>query len=353
MSTANAPNPADPLGIVRGNLAPWVPWALAAGVAVVLAGLFAVTSVDGLPLYAFFFAVLFAAVTWVVSSRVEGGRRAKDRLVTVAVYSCFALAILPLVSVLLTTLTKGIAKVDGNFLTHSMRGISARDSGGGVYHAMIGTIEQVGIATILAVPIGLLTAIYLVEYGRGPLARAVTFFVDVMSGVPSIVAGLFIFSAFILAAGFKVAGVFGSLALAILMLPTMTRAAEEMLKLVPNELREASYALGVPRWRTIVKIVVPTALPGIITGTMLAIARVIGETAPLLLTTGFTSSINTSAFSGAQASLPVYVFNEWGKGLKTADPRAWGGALTLIFLVMLLNLLARVVANFKAPSTGR
>lgn len=149
-----------------------------------------------------------------------------------------------------------------------------------------------------------LFAIYLVEYARGRLGLAVTLFVDVMSGVPSIVAGLFIFSSFILAFGLRAAGMFGSLALAILMLPVMTRTSEEMLRLVPGELREAAYALGVPRWGVIIKVVIPTALPGICTGAMLAVARVIGETAPLLLTIGFTTSINMNAFSGAQGSLP-------------------------------------------------
>lgn len=161
--------------------------------------------------------------------------------------------------------------------------IADAETGGGIYHAIVGTLEQVGLATLMAVPIGLLTAVYLVEYGTGKLAKAVTFFVDVMTGIPSIVAGLFIFSFWIMILGFQPSGFAGALALAILMMPVVVRSTEEMLKLVPNELREASLALGVPKWRTILKVVLPTSVGGITTGVMLAVARVAGETAPVLL----------------------------------------------------------------------
>jgi phosphate transport system permease protein len=349
---ADAPVPGT-LGLTRRMLSRRAPWALGSGTAVLLAALFALSPLDGYALFTVLFVPAYAALLGAVSARVEGGRRARDRVVTVVVYSCFGLALLPLLSVLGNTLLDGMARLDADFLTHSMRGVSARNPGGGVYHAFIGTLQQVGLAALIAVPIGLFTAIYLVEYGHGRLARAVTFFVDVMSGVPSIVAGLFIFSAFVLAFGFEVAGAFGGLALAILMLPVMTRTSEEMLRLVPNELREGAFALGVPRWRTICKVVVPTALPGIVTGVMLAVARVIGETAPLLLTIGFTNSINFDPFHGAQGSLPVYVFNEWKKGLDHATDRAWAAALALIALVMLLNLIARVIARLNAPARNR
>ena len=196
-------------------------------------------------------------------------------------------------------------------------------------------------------PLAVLTAIYLVEYGRGWLARAVTFFVDVMTGVPSIVAGLFIYTVWILALGFQRSGFAATFALAILMIPVVVRSTEEMLKLVPNELREASLALGVPRWRTIAKIVIPTALPGIVTGVMLGVARVMGETAPLLLLTGFTTSINTDVFHGPQAALPLIIFDQAGRPTTAAVDRAWGTALVLIVLVMLLNLVGRAVARFS------
>jgi len=194
-----------------------------------------------------------------------------------------------------------------------------------------------------------MVAIYLVEYGRGWLSRSVTFIVDVMMGLPSIVAGLFILSLWILAFGFKSSGFAGSLALTILMLPLVIRSSEEMLKLVPHSLREASYALGVPKWRTVLRVVVPTALPGIVTGIMLGIARIMGETAPVLLVVGFTSSINQNPFSGAQGSLPAFIFNEATQPYQPAIDRAWAGALTLILIIMILNLAARLLAWWKKP----
>jgi phosphate transport system permease protein len=214
-----------------------------------------------------------------------------------------------------------------------------------------------GVATLIAVPIGILAAIYLVEYGRGPLARGITFLVDVMTGIPSIVAGLFAYAMFSLVFGQGVRmGFAGSVALAVLMIPVVVRACEELLKLVPNELREASFALGVPKWLTVVKIVLPTAIAGIVTGIMLAIARVIGETAPLLITAGITQSMNYNLFDERMASLPVYVFNSYdSQGTDAAAylDRAWAGALVLILIVMILNLLARLVAKIFAPSAGR
>lgn len=327
----------------------WAPWGIAAAVGVLLSALFLATALAGRGLFAVLFVPLFTAALSLVSQRVEGRRKALDRTVTCIVYSCFGLALLPLVSVLGTTVTRGIGRLDGTFLSHSMNGVISRRAGGGAYHAIIGTIEMVGLASVIAVPIGLLTAVYLVEYGKGRLATAVTFFVDVMTGVPSIVAGLFIYTLFILTFGFKFAGVFGALSLSILMMPVVVRATEEMLKLVPDELREASLALGVPRWRTILKVVLPTALAGILTGIMLAVARVTGETAPLLLTTFFTTSINYSPLKNPQIALPQFVYEQVGRGLPAAVDRAWAGALTLIGIVMLLNLLARLIARWKAP----
>jgi phosphate transport system permease protein len=263
---------------------------------------------------------------------------------TSLVIACFVAAVVPLVAVLGTVIAKGLERLSPYFLTHSMRGVNPNQPTGGIYHAIIGTVQQVGIATLIAVPLALLAAIYLVEYGRGRLAKTISFFVDVMTGLPSIVAGLFIYTLCILTLGGSFAGVYGALALAILMLPVVIRSTEEMLKLVPNELRESSYALGVARWRTIKDIVVPTALPGIMTGVMLGVARVTGETAPLLLTTFFTTSINTDPFHGAQTALPQLIYVEATRGLPAAVDRAWAAALTLIVIVMALNLVARLVA---------
>ena len=276
-------------------------------------------------------------------------RRITNLFTSTAVGAAFIVALLPLVSILVLVISNGSKRFDHTFLNNSMRNVSESDPGGGAYHAILGTLEQAGLATLIAVPIGVLVAIYLVEYGRGWLARSVTFIVDVMMGLPSIVAGLFILSLWILAFGFKSSGFAGSLALMILMLPLVIRSSEEMLKLVPSALREASYALGVPKWRTVLRIVVPTALPGIVTGIMLGVARIMGETAPVLLVVGFTSSINPNPFNGAQGSLPAFIFNEATQPYQPAIDRAWAGALTLILIIMILNLIARFIAWWKRP----
>ena len=291
--------------------------------------------------------LLFIAIQSGWSFAVEGRRHAKDRLATTLIYSSFLLAAAPLVAILGTVVVKGLTVLNGGFLQHSMRNINTNKPGGGIYHAMIGTVEQVGIAGIIGIPIGVLVAIYLVEYGARRLARWISFFVDVMTGVPSIVAGLFVYTAFVLTLGFDRSGFAGSLALTILMIPIMVRSTEEMLRLVPNELRESAFALGVPKYLTILKIVVPTALTGIVTGAMLAIARVTGETAPLLLTTFLSQSINPNPFSDPQASIPTFIWDQIGTGNAASLDRAWAGALTLILLVVLLNVAARLLARFN------
>ncbi|MFE5911619.1 phosphate ABC transporter permease PstA [Streptomyces wedmorensis] len=298
-------------------------------------------------------ALLFVIGTYALTSKVEGSRQAKDRVATSVVWVCFVLAVIPLISLAWVTVSKGIGVLDGYFLTHSMNGVLDAEAGGGVYHALLGTIEQVLIATLIAAPIGLLTAVYLVEYGGGKLAQAVTFFVDVMTGIPSIVAGLFILATWNLILGFGPSGFAGAMALAILMMPVVVRSTEEMLKLVPNELREASLALGIPKWRTILKVVLPTAIGGITTGVMLAVARITGETAPVLLLVFGTKLINPNPFEGAQSSLPLYVYEQFAVGTDAAMARAWGAALVLIAFVMILNLVARGIARWKAPKTGR
>ncbi|WP_395108948.1 phosphate ABC transporter permease PstA [Actinomadura sp. SCN-SB] len=281
-------------------------------------------------------------------------RKIKDRLVQVLVYMAFALAVIPLVSVLWTVVANGLARLDGTFFRFSMNGLSGRDPGGGAYHAIVGTLEQVAITSLIAVPIAVLTAIYLVEYGNGGrLARVISFFVDVMTGIPSIVAGLFILALWLLTFGFEFSGFAGSLALTILMIPTVVRATEEMLKLVPADLREASYALGVPRWRTVCFVVLPTAMTGIVTGIMLAVARVMGETAPLLLTIFFTKAINTNPFDGPQGSLPTFIWEQAADPNQNSIDRAWTGALVLILIIMLLNLGARMIARLYRPAGGR
>lgn len=299
-------------------------------------------------------AVGYVFVTVVVSRVVEGKRKATDRLVTNLVTGAFILALVPLISLVFTVLTLGSKRFDIEFFTYSMRNILGE--GGGAIHAIVGTLEITLLATLFSVPIGIMTAIYLIEYGRGKLARAVTFLVDVMTGIPSIVAGLFAYAVFALIFGPGVRmGIAGSVALSVLMIPVVIRSTEEMLKIVPNELREAALALGVPKWLTVVKVVLPTAIGGIVTGVMIAIARVIGETAPLLLVAGFTSSMNYDPTDGRMMTLPVFVYTSYanvGTDFQAYIDRAWAGALTLMLIVMILNLGARLVSKIFAPKKG-
>lgn len=276
---------------------------------------------------------------------VQGRRAAVDRLFTSLAWGAFLVALVPLVSVVALVVKNGAHRFDVTFLTHSLRGVGPRDTNGGAYHAIIGTLEQVGLASVMAIPLGLLAAVYVVEHGRGRLVSAVRFVTDVMTGVPSIVAGLFVFTFWVLALGRGFSGFAAALALAILMLPTVVRTTEVVLGLVPDSLREASLALGVPRWKTVLSVVLPTAASGITTGVVLAIARVTGETAPLLLTALNFDSINGNPFKGQQAGLPSFVFAQAGQPQQAAVDRAWAGALTLLLLVLLLNLVARMVAR--------
>lgn len=280
-------------------------------------------------------------------------RRRLDRLATVAVAGAFLIALVPLISLLVTIGTKGAALLSSEFLRTDMAGVFGDMTSGGIAHALVGTILITAAATVIAVPLGLLTAIYLVEYGKGRLARAITFFVDVMTGIPSIVAGLFAFALFalIMGPGYR-SGLMGAVALAVLMTPVVVRSVEEMLRLVPNELREASLALGVPKWLTIVKVVLRTSIAGIVTGVMLAVARVIGETAPLLITVGLVTRTNWDVLDGRMATLPVFAYSQYQQGGIGVD-RAWAAALVLIVLVMVVNLAARLISRLFAPKTTR
>jgi phosphate transport system permease protein len=306
-------------------------------------------------LYALFTAVLGTVALYVLSRAVEGRRTATDRLVTCVVVGAFGVAMVPLLSLVYEVVSRGIARLDGEFFNSSLVGVVGK--GGGAYHAIFGTLIITGLTAAIAVPIGLLTAIYLVEYGAGRLKRAITFLVDVMTGIPSIVAGLFAYALFAIFFGPGVRmGIAGAVALSVLMIPVVVRSAEEVLKLVPNELREASYALGVPKWRTVVKVVLPTALAGLGTGVTLAVARVIGETAPLLVTVGITNATNLNPFDGRMATLPVFAFYQLtqpGVPPEYAIDRAWTAALILIVIVMVLNVVARLISRLFAPTTGR
>jgi phosphate transport system permease protein len=299
--------------------------------------------------------VLYGVALPVWSRLVENPRAAKDRLVTTLVWVAFSLALLPLFSLVWTVVKNGAPALSAEFFTYSMRNVVGE--GGGIYHAILGTLLVTLAAAVISVPIGLMSAIYLVEYGGGRMARTVTFLVDVMTGIPSIVAGLFAYALFVLFFGEGVRmGFGGAVALSLLMIPVVVRSSEEMLKLVPHELREASYALGVPKWRTIVKVVLPTAMAGLITGIMLAVARVAGETAPLLIIAGSTDSVNLNLFGERMMTLPVFIYYSYmqpGVPPEFGQERAWGAALVLIAIVMALNLLARAVGRLFSPKSDR
>lgn len=355
--------------LTKGTLPGYAIWAIL-GAALVLAAAVAALVGFGLVLWTVLSALFFVAGATSVTAIVEGKRKAEDRFVTYLVCGAFLLALLPLLSVVWTVLERGLPGLTYNFLFTSMNGLTGAldnqtvEAGapvlGGAYHAVVGTLLITLTATLISVPVGLMAAIYLVEYGTGgPLTKSITFFVDVMTGIPSIVAGLFAAALFglIFGPGTRT-GFVAAVALSVLMIPVVVRSTEEMLKIVPNELREASYALGVRKWRTITKVVIPTAISGIASGVTLAIARVIGETAPILVTAGFASGINWNVFSGWMSTLPTYIYYQIVAPTSptTTDPstqRAWAAALILILMVMLLNLTARLIARLFAPKTAR
>ena len=303
-------------------------------------------------------AVVLAVLVYIValplwSLAIEGRRSATDRLMTALIWSAFGAAVVPLVSLIWRVISKGAGRIDGTFLSYSFFKTQI-DQPVGIYHAIIGTLLVTLGAAVISVPVGVMAAVYLVEYGKGnKLAKAITFLVDVMTGIPSIVAGLFAFALFTLLFGpAYVSGIGGSVALSLLMIPIVVRATEEMLTLVPDDLREAAYALGTPKWKTIVRIVLPTALGGILTGITLAISRVIGETAPLLLIAGATDRTNMNVFDGAMTTLPVLIYSQNVRGDAPAEAIAWGAAFILIVIVMVLNLAARIVGKIFAPKKG-
>ncbi len=278
-------------------------------------------------------------------------RRITNNVATMFFLASFVIALVPLVWVLSVVVARGWHAVTrSGWWIHSLHGVLPEEFSGGVYHALYGTLVQAGVAAILAVPLGLMTAVLLVEYGSGRLVRVTTFMVDVLAGVPSIVAALFIFSLWIVTLGFQQSSFAVSLALVLLMLPVVVRSTEEMLRLVPDDLREASYALGIPKWTTIVRIVFPIAMPGIVSGVLLSVARVIGETAPVLVLVGYSRSMNPDIFHGNMASLPLLIYTELTNPEHAGYLRIWGAAMTLIIIVAVINLFA---AAFRFVATRR
>ncbi|SEI12721.1 MULTISPECIES: phosphate ABC transporter permease PstA [unclassified Leifsonia] len=360
-TTATAPRPLAN-SYTAGKLPRWAPWTMLVASWFVFGAVFAMLAASGATKdfnivgAVFFGTILFDIAIYTTSLLVEGSRKAMDRLITSLVATAFIIALLPLISLGWTVVSQGLARFDVAFFSESMRNVIG--DGGGALHAIVGTLEITLLTAVISVPIGLLTSIYLVEYGRGMLARGITFFVDVMTGIPSIVAGLFAYALFALFLGPGIRnGFMGAVALSVLMIPVVVRSSEEILRIVPNELREAALALGVPKWLTILKVVLPTSIAGLVTGVMLAIARVIGETAPLLIVAGFTTSMNYDPFSDRMMALPLFVYTQYGQaaGLhaQASIDRAWTGALVLIIIVMLLNLVGRIIAKVFAPKYGR
>jgi phosphate transport system permease protein len=270
-------------------------------------------------------------------------RRLRNQLATIWMYGAFVVAVIPLGFVMFYVVAKGASQLSLDWFTWDIPA-TARRAGPGMGPAIVGTILITLGAAVMAVPLGILGAIYLHEYGgRGRLATVIRFMADVMTGVPSIVMGLFIYTIWTLRFGLM--GFGGSLALACLMLPIIIRSTEEMLRLVPDELRQGSYALGNRKWRTIVTVVLPAALPGIVSGVMLAVARAAGETAPLLFTIGAARNLNLNLFEGPMTALSVQIFGNASTSFQTAQDRAWGAALTLVGIVFLCTVAARVVSS--------
>lgn len=362
--------------LAAGQLPRWTPWAVGAGALLVSAALVALIgfSIAGWLILA---AVLYVVAMYVTTTVGENRRKATNGLATHLIVGAFLIALIPLVSVLWTVVANGFHGITASgFFASDMKGIAGLQDQktaageqpllGGIKHALAGTLLITLATTIMSVPIGLLTSIYLVEYSQDNFfAKVIRFFVDVMTGIPSIVAGLFASGLTMLVMqtilgmppGSNVMGFSAAIGLSVLMIPVVVRSTEEMLRVVPNELREASAALGVRKWRTTLKVVLPTAMSGIASGVTLAIARVVGETAPILVTAGVALSTNWNLFKDWMMTLPVFIYRQLMNPTAPMAPspsadRAWGAALTLILIVMLLNLIARLVAKALAPKTA-
>jgi phosphate transport system permease protein len=294
----------------------------------------------------FFFASL---LIFVQQLRLRDLAAAKDSLLSSFAFLAMTITLIPIASIVSTVFLKGYKGIHFGMFINDMTQASVNDpvTSGGLIHALIGTIIMVGVALIVSFPIGLLTALYLTEI-KGNLARPIKFLVQAMSGVPSIVAGLFILSILVIPVTQELNGLMGSLALSILMIPTIARTAEEMLLLIPNDLREAGVALGATQWRTVSGVVVPAAKSGLVTAVILGIARIIGETAPILLVSGGADALNFNPASGPMGSLPFYIWKAFlTGGTEEAYARAWGGMLILLVLIMVLFGLARYLSGRK------
>ena len=320
------------------------PSAILGLVAVAVTALFAVTPLSGGLGWIICTYVGFVAADAFDNLKAHGPVVAQDRIATVLVCTAGLCTIVPLILIVVYVVSKGLGGITPAFFTETLEFVGPADPAtvGGAKHAIIGTFQQVGLAMLLATPLGLLTAIHLTE-SRGRLARVTRVLVDAMSGIPSIVAGLFIFTMFVLKFDQGFSGLAAAMALAVLMLPTVARTAEEVIKLVPDGLRESSLALGAPQWKTVTKIVLPAARSGLVTATVLGVSRIAGETAPLLMTAFGSDAMNANPLQNPQSSLPLFAFQRVRAALPTQIARGWAGALVLIVLVLSLFTLARAV----------
>jgi len=309
----------------------------------------AVTPMKGKLAYFAIFFIAYAALTSIFKAQQRGSAAAKDALVNSLVAIGAIVTVIPVLSILATVLKKGLPGIGFGLFTHDMALATPTDplSNGGLLHAITGTLTLVVVALVLSVPIGILTALYLTEI-KGKFTGPIRFLVQAMSGVPSIVAGLFILSAVLYPITKAYSGLMGSLSLTILMIPTIARTSEEVLNLIPNDLREAGTALGGTQWRTVAMIVLPAAKSGLITAIILGVARIAGETAPILLLTGGGDKVNPNAFNGPMGSLPYYIWKSFNAGSPEAITRAWAGLLVLIGLVLILFTSARFLGSRKA-----
>jgi phosphate transport system permease protein len=308
----------------------------------------AATELKGKLAYAFIFFVAYAVITSTHSFIIRGPQAAKDSFVSTLVALGAVTTVIPIASILFTVIKNGAPGLHPGILSNDMSMAAATDpiASGGVLHAITGTLTMVVLALLMSVPIGILTALYLTEV-RGKFAGPVRFLVHAMSGVPSIVAGLFILSAVLYPITKGYSALMGAMALTILMIPTIARTSEEVLLLIPNDLREAGTALGGTQWRTVAMIVVPAARSGLVTAIILGVARIAGETAPLLLLTGGGDKVNPNPFSGSVGSLPYYIWKGFNSGSSDALTRAWAGLLVLMIVVLILFVAARALSNRK------
>jgi len=308
----------------------------------------AATELKGKLAYAFIFFVAYAVITSTHSFIIRGPQAAKDSFVSTLVALGAVATVIPIASILFTVVKNGAPGLHPGILSNDMSMAAATDpiASGGVLHAITGTLTMVVLALIMSVPIGILTALYLTEV-KGKFAGPIRFLVQAMSGVPSIVAGLFVLSAVLYPITKGYSALMGAMALTILMIPTIARTSEEVLLLIPNDLREAGTALGGTQWRTVAMIVVPAARSGLVTAIILGVARIAGETAPLLLLTGGGDKVNPNPFSGSVGSLPYYIWKGFNSGSSDALTRAWAGLLVLMIVVLILFVAARALSNRK------